>query len=56
MLFLPLPKGRMINNTQINVIEGQNMADLNIAYLANGVYIVEVFDGTETIKVKVVKE
>nr|MBK9649797.1 choice-of-anchor B family protein [Bacteroidota bacterium] len=48
--------GRMINNTQINVIEGQNMADLNIAYLANGVYIVEVFDGTETIKVKVVKE
>lgn len=48
--------GKIVMTVPVNVVEGSNVSSINIENLQQGVYFVDVFTGTENLKVKVVKE
>ena len=48
--------GKIVMTVPVNVVEGSNVSSINIESLQQGVYFVDVFTGTENLKVKVVKE
>ena len=48
--------GRQVHSVNINVIEGTNTATMNIESLTEGVYVAQIYTGSEVLKVKIVKE